>query len=143
MMGTMTWSNPTTENPKLNDVEEWEIWNLSADAHPIHVHLVEFEVIRRNSITFDLVPQPLVQHMGEIGQGFTVENAVLGDEIVASDEFTDNVPTDTVVALPGEAVTIRMKFGKRGRFVWVSCCCFIWCHFETSHLMHGIYFLFI
>lgn len=37
MVGTMTWHAPTTENINLNDVEEWEIWNLSADAHPIHL----------------------------------------------------------------------------------------------------------
>lgn len=37
MSGTMTWHAPTTENMNLNDIEEWEIWNLSADAHPIHL----------------------------------------------------------------------------------------------------------
>jgi spore coat protein A, manganese oxidase len=37
MVGTMTWHSPVTENMNLNDVEEWEIWNLSADAHPIHL----------------------------------------------------------------------------------------------------------
>lgn len=37
MVGTMTWNAPATENMNLNDVEEWEIWNLSADAHPIHL----------------------------------------------------------------------------------------------------------
>jgi spore coat protein A, manganese oxidase len=36
-VGTMTWHTLTTENMHLNDVEEWEIWNLSADAHPIHL----------------------------------------------------------------------------------------------------------
>jgi len=34
MEGTIAWHSPTTENPLLGDIEEWEIWNLSADAHP-------------------------------------------------------------------------------------------------------------
>jgi hypothetical protein len=34
MEGTIAWHSPTTENPLLHDIEEWEIWNLSADAHP-------------------------------------------------------------------------------------------------------------
>jgi spore coat protein A, manganese oxidase len=37
MVGTMTWHAPTTENMNLNDIEDWEIWNLSDDAHPIHL----------------------------------------------------------------------------------------------------------
>ena len=45
MEGTMTWSNPTTEIAKCGDTEEWDIWNVSSDAHPIHVHLVQFVVI--------------------------------------------------------------------------------------------------
>ena len=45
MQGTMTWHEPITENPQLNSVEEWEIWNFSPDAHPIHLHLVKFKVI--------------------------------------------------------------------------------------------------
>jgi spore coat protein A, manganese oxidase len=37
VMGTLPWHAPTTENMNLNDVEEWEIWNLTEDAHPIHL----------------------------------------------------------------------------------------------------------
>lgn len=36
-----------TENPTLGDIEVWEIYNFTADAHPIHLHLVRFEVIGR------------------------------------------------------------------------------------------------
>ena len=38
---------PVTEMPNLNDTEEWEIWNFTMDAHPIHLHLVEFQVVGR------------------------------------------------------------------------------------------------
>jgi spore coat protein A len=39
-----------TENPKKGDIEEWSIYNFTEDAHPIHLHLVRFEVIGRIGI---------------------------------------------------------------------------------------------
>jgi len=92
--GSAAWHSPTTENPKLGDVEEWEIWNVSVDAHPIHLHLVHFEVVSRHEIIWDdnnniddpecksspgnptsgicLETQAVVQHNGKLGQGFKI-----------------------------------------------------------------------
>jgi len=53
MEGTMTWHEPITENPKFQTTEIWEIWNVSGDAHPIHLHLVKFEVVNRQTIKWD------------------------------------------------------------------------------------------
>ena len=39
----------TTENPALDSTEEWEIWNMTGDAHPVHLHLVHFEVLGRQA----------------------------------------------------------------------------------------------
>jgi spore coat protein A, manganese oxidase len=50
---TWTWSEPTTEFPVLHTIEEWEIFNFSGDAHPIHLHLVGFYVMARYAIAFD------------------------------------------------------------------------------------------
>ncbi len=36
-----------TELPRVGDTEQWEIINLTADAHPIHLHLVQFQLINR------------------------------------------------------------------------------------------------
>ncbi len=44
------WDDPISTNPALNSVEEWSLWNRSADAHPIHLHLVKFEVVNREDI---------------------------------------------------------------------------------------------
>jgi FtsP/CotA-like multicopper oxidase with cupredoxin domain len=41
-----------TELPKEGETEVWEIVNLTADAHPIHLHLVQFQVVSRQP--FDL-----------------------------------------------------------------------------------------
>jgi spore coat protein A, manganese oxidase len=143
MNGTMPWHAPTTENPNLGDVEEWEIWNLSADAHPIHLHMVHFQVIRRELIVFDSaaseegeielhegqVPagdgtyttdRPLVQHDGSLGEGYMVVNPTYGEEVDLRTlpEYVTNFPKDTVVALPGQVTTIKVYFDKPGRFNW-------------------------
>jgi len=39
--------NYLSELPKEGDTEVWEIVNLTADAHPIHLHLVQFQLINR------------------------------------------------------------------------------------------------
>lgn len=91
MDGTATWHNPTTENPKLDDVKEWWIYNFLGDAHPMHLHLVHFNVLGRKKLKWDsgadddgfcddsctplndgiyIKEQPTVQHMGAIGMGY-------------------------------------------------------------------------
>jgi FtsP/CotA-like multicopper oxidase with cupredoxin domain len=51
--GAMMWDDQTTEMPQLNDVEVWEIFNSTEDAHPIHLHLVSFQVLSRQKFNAD------------------------------------------------------------------------------------------
>ncbi len=53
MNGAIAWHSPTTENPAFGSTEEWEIWNMTGDAHPVHLHLVHFEVLGRKEIIWD------------------------------------------------------------------------------------------
>jgi FtsP/CotA-like multicopper oxidase with cupredoxin domain len=41
-----------TETPREGATEVWEVANLTGDAHPIHIHLIQFQVISRQP--FDL-----------------------------------------------------------------------------------------
>ncbi len=43
----------STENPRVGSTEVWEIANLTEDAHPIHVHLIQFQVIGRQAFDRD------------------------------------------------------------------------------------------
>jgi spore coat protein A len=38
-----------SEVPEEGDVELWEIVNITADAHPIHLHLVQFQILNRQN----------------------------------------------------------------------------------------------
>jgi spore coat protein A len=147
MEGSIAWHSPTTENPALGSTEEWEVWNVTGDAHPVHLHLVHFEVLGRQEIVWDdnvdedgfipegsspagngtyLVPQPTVQHnsvagdSATYGQGFRIVNPTAGGvvNLSATDGYVENAPKDMVTALPGQVTRIKATFDKPGRYVW-------------------------
>ncbi|MDA8179300.1 MAG: multicopper oxidase family protein [Desulfobacteria bacterium] len=82
-----------TENPTLGDTEDWEISNFTADAHPIHLHLVRFQVVGR---------APFGQAVVE---GVGVEPWETGFK-------------DTVISYPGQITKVRAKFDIEGLYVW-------------------------
>ena len=41
------WHEPVTETPRLNTTEIWEFINLTEGLHPMHLHLVRFQVLDR------------------------------------------------------------------------------------------------
>jgi len=59
------WAEAITETPRLNSTEEWQIVNFSGAEHPIHIHLVQFEILGRGDGT--VAPGP-----GETGTKDTV-----------------------------------------------------------------------
>jgi hypothetical protein len=146
MEGSIAWHSPTTENPKVGSTEEWEIWNATGDAHPVHLHQVHFEVLGRQEIVWDsatneddrvldpdgvtapapagngtyLVTQSVVQHNGAIGEGFKFANLTYGPAVnlAGSDGYVENTAKDMVTALPGQITRIKATFDKPGRYVW-------------------------
>jgi spore coat protein A len=52
--GPLHWSTPVTENPRTNTTEVWELYNVTTDGHPIHVHLVRFQVLNRQKFDLNL-----------------------------------------------------------------------------------------
>jgi spore coat protein A len=144
MEGSIAWHSPTTENPALNTTEEWEIWNVTGDAHPVHLHLVHFDILDRQKIKWDsnvdddgfipngesaandgiyLVHQNVVQHNGDIGIGFRIVHPTnpadaYGPAVSQPAEYVENAPKDMVTALPGQITRIKATFDKPGRYVW-------------------------
>jgi FtsP/CotA-like multicopper oxidase with cupredoxin domain len=70
--------------------EIWELWNFTEDAHPIHLHQVQFQVIDRQP--FDGTARP-------------PELSEFGDK-------------DTVLAFPAEITRVTARFDIAGRYVW-------------------------
>jgi spore coat protein A len=97
------WMDPVSENPSVGATEVWEIYNTTADAHPMHVHEVAFEVVGRQALALD------------------------GDEVVipirtagpaSSAEPWETGFKDTVIAYPGQVTRLRARFTSPGQFVW-------------------------
>ncbi|MGB5344039.1 MAG: multicopper oxidase domain-containing protein [Thermoanaerobaculia bacterium] len=161
MEGSIAWHSPTTENPALDTTEEWEIWNVTGDAHPVHLHLVHFEVLGRQAIVWDsatneddrvldpdgitapspnddgtyLVNQPVVQHNGLLGNGFRIVSLTYGAAVPQPAEYVENAPKDMVTALPGQITRVKATFDKPGRYVWH---CHILSH-EDHEMMRVMY----
>jgi spore coat protein A len=49
LLNNKRWHEPVTETPKLNSTEIWEFVNLTEDTHPMHLHLVRFQVLDRRT----------------------------------------------------------------------------------------------
>jgi spore coat protein A, manganese oxidase len=87
----LEWADEVTENPAHNSVEVWEMYNFTEDAHPIHIHEVQFSVVDR---------QPI--------DGGPARPA----------EASETGLKDTVIAYPGEITRVRALFDLAGLYVW-------------------------
>jgi spore coat protein A, manganese oxidase len=87
------WSDPITENPEVGATEIWALYNFTEDAHPIHLHQVQFQVLDRQ------------QFLPTLGA------------VVAPKPWETGFK-DTVTAFPGQITRIKAKFDLPGRFVW-------------------------
>jgi spore coat protein A, manganese oxidase len=106
MWTTQAWMDDVTEAVEVGATEVWEIYNVTADAHPIHLHEVAFEVVGRQAITIV---------GGDMGMG-TVE---LDPSLPArGPEPWETGVKDTVIAYPGEVTRIKARFSTPGQYVW-------------------------
>ncbi len=118
-----------SELPTEGTTEQWEIINITADAHPIHLHLVQFQVMNRQNFDFN-------KFMNAYAAGFVggVVKEAYGPPFDYSTENTDNalggnppispylkgkaVPPaaeeqgwkDTVISYPGQVLRLSVRW---------------------------------
>ena len=56
--------NYLSELPAVGSTEQWDIINLTMDAHPIHLHLVQFQLINRQSFNLGINPDDTIDPDG-------------------------------------------------------------------------------
>ncbi len=49
LLGNARWHEPITEDPKAGSLEIWSFANATGDVHPLHIHLVRFQVLNRQA----------------------------------------------------------------------------------------------
>ena len=72
VQGTLVWADPVTENPALGATEVWEFFNATADAHPIHIHLVDFRLINRQKFSGTITAKNNTACDGSVIEGGTL-----------------------------------------------------------------------
>ena len=130
-VGSQTWSEGISEIPASNSTEIWEVYNATGDAHPIHLHLVKFQILNRQEITpytdLDLgiednvFARPQIQHNGTFGTGgdfhlFPGGDGLDGDPI--DPPAYEKGWKDTFIVPPGQVGRLIAKFDRDGRYVW-------------------------
>jgi spore coat protein A, manganese oxidase len=104
LLNNTPWHMPVTEDPLLNSVEIWNLINPTDDSHPIHLHLVKFQILdRRRFQTFAYLREKKLKFTsGPIPP-----------------EPSEAGWKDTVRAEPGMVTRIIIRFdGYPGRYVW-------------------------
>lgn len=104
LLNKTPWHMPITEKPVLDTTEIWEFVNLTEDTHPIHLHLVRFQLLDRRP--FD---DFLYQDKGEIRYTGPARPP----------RPDESGWKDTIRCESGEVTRIIVKFeGYPGRYVW-------------------------
>jgi len=100
---------PVTETPKAGTVEDWVYVNLTADTHPMHTHLVTFQVIGRtpfDAAAYDEAHEPPAG--GGVPGGIDPTAYATGP--TEPPDPSERGFKDTVKANPGYYTTIRARF---------------------------------
>jgi spore coat protein A, manganese oxidase len=104
LLNNAHWSMPVTENPVLDSVEIWNLVNLTDDSHPIHLHLVKFQILDRR-----------VFNSG----AYWATGEIKYSAPAVPPELNESGWKDTVRADPGMVTRIIVRFeGFTGRYVW-------------------------
>jgi spore coat protein A len=104
LLNNTHWNMPVTENPVLDSVEIWNLINTTDDAHPIHLHLVRFQILDRRA--FNIAAYWMHNEITYKGPAMPPEPGEAGWK-------------DTVRADPGMVTRIIVRFeGFTGRYVW-------------------------
>jgi spore coat protein A len=98
---------PVTETPKVGAVEDWVYVNLTADTHPMHMHLVTFQVIGRTPFDVQAYEEA---NEGPHGVPGGIDPSPFATGPMEPPDPTERGFKDTVKANPGYFTTIRARF---------------------------------
>jgi spore coat protein A, manganese oxidase len=104
LLNKTPWHMPITENPRLGSTEIWEFVNLTDDTHPIHLHLVRFQILDRRR--FDAFQYMTAGTLRYIGAPLPPD----ANECGWKDTVRVNAKTVTRIIVPFT--------GYAGRYVW-------------------------
>jgi spore coat protein A len=104
LLNKTPWHMPITERPMLGTTEIWELANLTDDVHPIHLHMVKFQILDRRR--FDAFQYMTAGTLRFVGPAVAADANEMGWK-------------DTARVNPKTVTRIIVPFtGYPGRFIW-------------------------
>ena len=108
------WAADVSEMPALSSTEDWLLINPSNDAHPIHVHLVQFQVVQRQPFNITAYMAEWTRLNGDPPLNHSTVNVQsLGLYVTGAPTSASPIEQawkDTVTVNSGEIVTIRLRW---------------------------------
>ncbi|MDF2486818.1 MAG: copper oxidase [Herbinix sp.] len=105
LLNDKMWDAPATEKPQLDTIEIWHLVNHFDFPHPIHIHLVHFEILGRKPFT--------EEDFDECG------NYKFKPECLTPPLPYEEGPKDVVRTEPGQVTSVIMHFKEHvGDYVW-------------------------
>ena len=99
---------PATDFIKVGTTETWQWINLTVDAHPMHIHLVTFQVVNRQPFNVELYETAWAAYLASGRTGPKPGLTLIGDPIPPAPEEMGY--KDTVKSPPGYVTRVRAKF---------------------------------
>ncbi|HET9599406.1 MAG TPA: multicopper oxidase domain-containing protein [Anaeromyxobacteraceae bacterium] len=122
----LRFDDPVTETPKLGTVEDWVIVNTTVDMHPMHLHLVAFQVLEKGSFDPDGFTRAAAGNMPVLAPGALHPDTDPEGRVKGAGDFNPLYALapneaglkDTVRIPPGGYVRVRSLFDRPGRYMW-------------------------
>jgi spore coat protein A len=96
-----------TETPQVGTTEDWVYVNLTGDTHPMHTHLVTFQVVGRTPFDADAYQAANNGPRGVLGG---IDPTPFATGPMLPPDPTERGFKDTVKANPGHFTTVRAKY---------------------------------
>lgn len=132
------WADPVSETPRVGSTEDWVIVNIAIGTHPIHLHLIQFQVLSRQEFKAEeyrtkweelngmpgmngetggneahgMHDGPHEAHEGHPPVVLPVEPYLTGEPVSA--DKNERGWKDTVKVYPNQVTRIRVRFAPQG-----------------------------
>jgi spore coat protein A len=113
--GTLLFRDPVTERVSVGTTEIWEFYNTTADAHPVHLHLVNFRILEREPFSGTIVQK--TNSDGSSGFKLPAASIRLSGKRRPANPWEAG-RKDTVQCFPGEVTRVLVSFERTGEYVY-------------------------
>ncbi|ASN06722.1 multicopper oxidase family protein [Virgibacillus necropolis] len=104
LLDNKKWMDPVTENPHLGATEIWALTNITGFTHPIHIHLIQFQILDRRPFDLD---------------SYNKDGRIVYTGSAIAPEPNERGWKDTVAAPSAQITRLIMKFVPyAGDYVW-------------------------